>query len=159
MVEEHRLPLPYVAQIIIVQQDDFNRGFLFHDGSELLQVHLQTTITHKDADRAVRATKRRSDGCRQSKAHRAHSSGSNHAPFLGELEVTARHHLVLSHICHQYGFVVGRFAHGMDDFAHVQRSFRREQLPLDDLVKLSLFIRGKTLNPFRMSILLHQFGQ
>ena len=54
-----------ITEEVIVQQNHLDGRFLFHYRTQLLQVHLQTAVTHKDANRAVGATESSADSGRR----------------------------------------------------------------------------------------------
>ena len=112
--------MAHVAEIIVIQADNLYRSFLFHDRTQFLNVHLQSAVTHKYTYSAVGTAESSSDSCRKAKTHRAESTRSNDTTFPGIFKVAGRDHLILTYICHQYGFVTGRFAYRTHHFAHTQ---------------------------------------
>ena len=87
MAEEQGLPLAHVAQIIIVEQNDFHGSALLHDGAKLFDGHLQTAISNEKTDGAVWGAEGGSDGGGKSEPHRSHSARGDNTAALRELEI------------------------------------------------------------------------
>jgi hypothetical protein len=73
-----------------------------------------------------------------------------------EFEVTAREHLVQSHVVHQHGIALGGLGHGVDHLAHKQRALGGMGVAVDDLLFLYLIKGVERLSPLRVAGLLHQ---
>ena len=145
------MPLAYITQEVIIQQDHLNGSLLFHNGSHLLNVHLQTTITHKYTYSAVGTSESCTDCCGKSEAHCTQPTGSYNATFLTILKVTGRHHLILTNISNQYSFMIRCLTYGTDHFSHTQRFTCRMQLRTDHLFFLYFLVRQETIQPFLVS--------
>ncbi|MCO5803178.1 hypothetical protein CS033_03373 [Phocaeicola vulgatus] len=153
MTEKHSLPLTNITQIVIVQQNNLYRRFLLHDSSQFLNIHLQTAITHKYAYSTIRATESSAYSSGKTESHCSQSTRSYNAAVLTVFKITSSHHLVLSHICHQYGLIIRSLTHRTHHFTHIQCPVNRMNFFTDNMFIFRLFIFSKAINPFGMFIL------
>ena len=74
LFKEELLPLTYHPQEVIVQKDDLHIHTILHDGSKLLDGHLQTTVAYKDTNSSLGCSILGTDACGQAEAHRPQTS-------------------------------------------------------------------------------------
>src|SRR5690606_3278880 len=107
LVMEQLLPLAYHTQETVVQNHNFHFGTELHNRTQLLNTHLYTAIAYNRNNITMRSTIPCANRCRQSKAHRAQSSGSHIGLRLVELRVATCHHLMLAHIRDNDSITIG----------------------------------------------------
>src|SRR5665647_279573 len=96
MVIKELLPLSDHAEIHVVQDNNLYRDLVGCDGTELLDIHLDTSITGNIEDRNIRAGKMRPHCSREPISHSTETPGCNPGTRGVETEVLRSPHLVLT---------------------------------------------------------------
>ena len=105
---------------MVVHQDHLHWCLLFHDGTKLLNTHLETAIAHKAADCTVRCSKGGTDGCWHTIAHRAKPTAGADTAFFEIFEITGCKQLILTNIRHKHGIAFGGFCYCIHHLSHQQ---------------------------------------
>ena len=95
LVEEQFLPLPHHTEKVVVQDNDLDRQAVLNEGSQLLQVHLETAVAADGNHLPAGKGRLRPHGCRQPVPHGPEPAGSEQRARLGKLEKLGCPHLVL----------------------------------------------------------------
>ncbi|CDD18300.1 unknown [Prevotella sp. CAG:732] len=150
------LPLAHIAEVVVVQENHLDWCLLLHDGTQLLDVHLETAISEEATDSSVWRTESGTDGSRKSEAHGSETTTGHNGEFLGKLEVTATDHLVLTDIVDENSLIMSNFRHHIGHLTHQERSLCRMDVLLNHLLLLLLAIVLEGISPLTMNILVQQ---
>ena len=113
-VKEHFLPLPYIAQVTVIQDTDDDGKFVDHGCCHLLDIHLHASVAGYDDHVLVWIAEFRTECRRESISHCAESSGGHQLPVLVEREVLCRPQLILPDVGRDDG-VIKRLVDRADD--------------------------------------------
>src|SRR3712207_4690936 len=73
-VEKHSLPLAHISQKVIVHANNLHGSLLFHNRTQLLNIHLKSAVAHKRAHCPIGTSEGCPDGCGKTEAHRSQSA-------------------------------------------------------------------------------------
>src|SRR5690606_34655472 len=101
-IKEELLPLANHTQVLIIKNGHLNRYLFSNSSGQLLNVHLNATITGNVEDRLIRSSHFSSNCCRKTITHCAQSTRRKELPGILKLVVLGSPHLILSNLSHHY---------------------------------------------------------
>ena len=129
---------------------------MFHNGTQLLNTHLETTIAHKAAHHAMRVSKGSTDGSRQTVTHGTQTTTGTQTTFVVILEVTSCKQLVLTNIRYQNRIIRRQLCYHIHHLAHLQLSLLGMDGGLYHLFAFFLHERFKRVAPCLVIILIDE---
>lgn len=106
-LHEPVFPLDDHAEVLVVEQEDFDGQFLAEAGGEFLDVHLETTVAIDIDNERVRMSGLGAHGGGQSESHRAESAAAHPGSRVAEFVELGSPHLVLADADGDVGFSLG----------------------------------------------------
>src|SRR5215831_1958842 len=153
------LPLAYHAQELVIEDNDLHINLALHNSAELLQGHLEASISYNGDHRSFRRTYFCTDSSRKCKSHCPESPGCNIASCVIEFCITAGYHLVLAYISNNNRLTTGELIQHVYHLTHGHLIFYRVQLCMNTCLFFLQLMVPETLEPAGINFLLNQCSE